>query len=119
MASALLQTIVTDLSAGVSYLEKEAEGVGMFLWSVLKNAFIALEPQEAQLLVDVLTGAVAGASQGHTIEQIETAALNTATAEQQAILAKAGSGAAQTIIAGLRANQAAMQAALPPAKPAS
>jgi hypothetical protein len=104
MTNALLQTIETDLKAGVSYLESEAETVGLYLWNVLKTTFIALEPAEAQILTDVVQSAVTAASGGDSIEQIETAALNTATAEQKAVLAKAGSGVVQTVIAAVKAN---------------
>lgn len=102
--SALLQTIETDLKAGVSYLEQEAESVGLFLWNTLKAAFIALEPAEAQILTTVLGNAVTDAAGGKSIEQIESDALNTATEAEKAVLAKAGSGVVQTIIAGIKAN---------------
>jgi hypothetical protein len=100
----LLQTIEADLKAGISWFENEAENIGLFMWNTLKAVFNALEPAEAQILSDVLTGAVANANAGHTIEQIESAALNTATDEQKAVLAKAGSNVAQTFIAALRVN---------------
>lgn len=104
--STLLQTIVTDLKSGVSFLENEAADAGLFLWNTVKAAFIALEPLEAAILKDVLSAAVSAADGSHTIEQIETAALNTAKADQKDVLIKAGSGIVQTIIAGLRANLA-------------
>lgn len=106
MTSTLLQTIRTDLAAGMSYLEKEAESAGLFLWNTLKGAFVALEPAEAAILTDVLGTAVGAAAGGKTIEQIETDALNTATVEQKAVLVKAGSGIVQTVIAGIKASQA-------------
>lgn len=104
MTNTLLQTIETDLQAGASYLEQEAEDAGLGLWNILKGAFIALEPAEAQVLTSILQGAVTAAGAGQSIEQIETAALNTAKTDEQAVLTKAGSGIVQTIIAALRAN---------------
>lgn len=98
-------TIVSDLKAGISWLEDEVATVGLAVWNVLKGAFIALEPAEANVLITVLTSAVAQAAAGHTIEEIETAALNLAKAEEQAVLLKAGSGIVQTLIAGIKANQ--------------
>ena len=50
---------------------------------------------------------VAGAAGGQSIEQIETAALNTAKTDQLAVLAKAGSGVVQTVIAGIKASTSA------------
>lgn len=104
MTNTLLQTIETDLSAGASYLETEAENIGLGLWNIFKGVFIALEPAEAAILTDVLGGAVAAASAGHSIEQIETSALNTAKDEEKVVLMKAGSGIVQTVIAAIRAN---------------
>jgi hypothetical protein len=104
MANQLLTTIQTDLAAGVSYLEAEAEGAGLALWNIFKGAFIALEPAEAAILTTVLGDAVAAAGTGASIEQIETQALNTTKTDEQAVLAKAGSGIIQTVIAGIRAN---------------
>lgn len=104
MTNVLLQTIEADLSAGVSYLETEAESTGLFLWNTLKGAFVALEPAEAAILTSVLGTAVASADAGQSIEQIETSALNTAKADEQAVLLKAGSGIVQTVIAGLKAS---------------
>lgn len=100
----LLSTIVADLKAGASWFEQEASGIGLFVWNTVKSAFIALEPAAAQILMDTLTNAVNGAAAGHSIEQIEQAALNTASTEGKAALAQAGSGVVQTLIAGLRAN---------------
>lgn len=100
----LLQTIESDLSAGESWFEDNALSVGLFLWNTLKSAFVALGPEEGQILVDALTAAVSGATAGHSIEQIETDALNQATVEQKAVLVKAGSGVVQTVIAGIKVN---------------
>lgn len=100
----LLQTIETDLKAGVSYLETEAESAGLALWNIVKGAFIALEPAESQILTTVLGNAVTAAAAGHSIEQIESNALNTASADEKAVLLKAGSGIVQTVIAGIKAN---------------
>lgn len=97
-------TIKADLTAGVSWFEDEAASAGLALWNILKGAFIALEPATAQVLVDTLTAAVTAAGTGASIENVETAALNTASTEAQAALAKAGSGVVQTIIAGIKAN---------------
>ncbi len=104
MTSTLLSTIESDLSAGVSYLETEAEEAGLALWNIFKGAFIALEPAEAAILTTVLGNAVTAAGSGQSIEQIETAALNTTVTSEQAVLAKAGSGIIQTVIAGIKAN---------------
>ncbi len=102
--STLEQTIKADLQAGVSYLEHEALDIGLTLWNILKGAFIALEPAAAQILMDTLHAAVQAAEAGHTIEQIETAALNTAVGEAKDILAKAGSALVQTLIAAIRGS---------------
>lgn len=102
MASDLLATIEADLSAGVSYLENEVENVGLWLWNTVKAAFIALEPAEAAVLKAVLQAGVAAAGAGQSIEQIETAVLNTAKGAEADVLAKAGSGVVQTIIAALK-----------------
>lgn len=104
MTNTLLQTIETDLNAGVSYLEAEAEDAGLGLWNILKGVFIALEPTEASILTTVLTGAVTAAEGGSSIEQIETSALNTATADEKAVLLKTGSGIVQTVIAAIKAT---------------
>jgi len=100
----LLQTIETDLKAGVSFLEEEALEAGLGIWNILKGAFIALEPAEAQILTTVLGQAIADAGAGKSIEQIESRALNTAKGDEAAVLTKAGSGVIQTVIAGIRAN---------------
>lgn len=97
-------TIKADLTAGVSWFETEAADAGLALWNILKGAFVALEPAAADVLVNTLQAAVASAGTGASIEQVETAALNTASADAQAALAKAGSGIVQTIIAGIKAN---------------
>ncbi|MDE2096521.1 MAG: hypothetical protein KGL39_04685 [Patescibacteria group bacterium] len=102
--SLLLQTIVSDLKAGASWFETEAENVGLSIWNTVKSAFIALEPAAAKVLVDTLQTAVNSAEAGHSIEDIEASALNTATSEGKAALAQAGSGVVQTLIAGMRAN---------------
>ncbi len=116
--SSLLQTIVTDLSAGESWLAQEATDAGLFMWNTLKSAFIALGPAEGQLLATVLTNAVAQAGSGATIEQIQTSALNTTVQAEQALLLKAGTGVVQTVIAGIKANIAAGATAVPSASPA-
>lgn len=102
--ASLEQTIITDLKAGVSWLETEVVDSGLALWNILKAAFIALEPLEANILVDVLSAATLAAGTGASIEQVESTALNTAKNEQAAVLVKAGSGIIQTIIAGIRAS---------------
>jgi hypothetical protein len=102
--SSLLQTIEADLKAGVSYLEDEALGAGLFIWNTIKTAFIALEPAAAQLLIDVLTGAVASASAGASVEAIETSALNTAKGDALKAIQTVGSAATQQLIIGIRAN---------------
>ena len=102
MTSVLLQTIEADLKAGVSYFEKEAEDVGMWLCNTVKAAFVALEPAEAAVLRDVLLAGVAAASSAHSVEQIESAVLNTAKTDELAVLTKAGSNVVQTVIAALR-----------------
>jgi hypothetical protein len=104
MTSLLLQTIETDLKAGESWLENEAETAGLYLWNALKGAFIALGPTLGKTLTDTLTSAVTAASENDTIEQIETAALTTATEEGKAAIAAAGSGIVQTVIAGIKSN---------------
>lgn len=100
--SLLLTTIRADLSAGISWLEGEFEQTGLMLWNALKGAFIALEPGVASALIDGLTAAVSNAPAAHSIEDIEQAFLNTAKPEALAAAATAGSGAVQTVIAGLR-----------------
>lgn len=102
--SVLLHTIKHDLNAGVSWFEHEAEDVGLFLWNTLKSAFIALEPLEGQILMDILSAAVLDAAGGKSIEEIESHALNLATDEQKSVLLKAGSGIVQTVIAGIKAG---------------
>lgn len=115
--SSLLQTIVTDLSAGESWLAQEAQDAGLFLWNTLKSAFIALGPVEGQILSSVLTNAVIQAGSGASIEQIYTSALNTTVQQEQAVLIKAGTGVAQTVIAGIKANLAAGVPTAAPAAP--
>lgn len=102
--SGLLQTIEADLSSGVSWLEHEALDAGLFLWNTLKAAFIALEPAEGQILLNLLTGAVNDAAGGKAIETIATDALNSASAQEKAVFQKAGFGAASVIIAGLNSK---------------
>lgn len=102
--ASLEATVKADLSAGVSWLESEAASAGLALWNILKGAFIALEPAEAQVLIDVLTAAVGAAGAGVPIEAVETAALNTAKGAEAAVLTKAGSGVIQTVIAGIKAS---------------
>lgn len=103
--STLEATIKADLTAGVSWFESEAADAGLSLWNILKAAFIALEPAEADVLVSVANAAVTAAGSGASIETIETAALNTAKTEELAVLAKAGSGVIQTVIAGIKASK--------------
>lgn len=105
--STLLQTIEADLSFGESWLENEALGGALFVWNLLKGAFIALGPVAGKLMTDVLTQAVQNASAGDSVEQIESAALNTASAEAKTALATAGSAVAQQLIIGIKANMTA------------
>lgn len=119
MTNSLLKTIESDLSAGESWLEHEALDAGLFLWNTLKAAFIALGPVEGQILSSVLSGAVANAAAGQSIEQIETSALNSAVGQEQQVLLKAGSGVVQTVIAGIKANMAASPAPAPTASSAA
>lgn len=114
MTNQLLQTIETDLAAGVSYLEHEAEDIGLQLWNSVKAVFIALEPAEAQVLATVLQAAVTAAQGGKSIEEIETSALNTATQAEKAVLLKAGSGISQTLIAALKASPSVSVAPVEP-----
>lgn len=100
--SQLLATIESDLAAGASYLEQDALGVGLELWNLLKSVFVALEPEEAGVLLTTLKAAVA-ASPGASIETIETTALNAGEAAGKAVLATVGSGVVQTMIAALLA----------------
>lgn len=106
--TSLGQTILADLRAGESWLEEEALGAGLFIWNTVKAAFVAIGPKLGQALVDVLTQAVQGAEEGHTVEQIETSALNLAKGDAQTALVTVGSAATQQLIIGIRAN-------LPPA----
>lgn len=101
--STLLTTIQADLSAGESYLEQEALGVGLELWNLLKQVFVALEPGAAQVLLTALKSAITSVEAGSSIEQIETAALNAAEPIAAAVLKTVGSGVVQTIIAALLA----------------
>jgi hypothetical protein len=101
--STLLQTIETDLAAGESWLEDEAESVGLAMWNALKAGFIALGPAAGKLVMDTLNTAVTAAQDGDTVEQIETAALNTATTDAKTALQTLGSAGTQQLIIGLRA----------------
>jgi hypothetical protein len=102
MTSTLLQTITADLKAGVSYLEKDAEQTGLFLWNVVKTGFIALEPAALQLAYDVLDKVVTDAEEGKGVEQIFTDALNTVTGDALAALMKLGKNGAIQVIAGIQ-----------------
>lgn len=97
-------TIKADLTAGASWFDTEAADAGLALWNILKGVFVALEPAEAGVLVDVLNAAVTSAGTGASIETVETTALNTAKGDEAAVLAKAGSSIIQTVIAGIKAN---------------
>ena len=103
--STLEKTIATDLKAGVSWFEEETLEAGLALWNIFKAVFVALEPAEGQILIDVLSGAVAELGSGASIEDVETHALNTAKTEQTSVLVKAGSGIIQTVIAGIKASE--------------
>lgn len=112
-SSVLWQTIVTDLHAGESWFAAEAEEAGLFVWNSLKGAFIALGPKAMNLVTDVLTQSVTDAAGGKTVEQIESDAMNTAQGEVKTALLTAGSGVVQTLIAGIKANQATPPASSP------
>lgn len=99
----LLDTIVSDLKDGVSWLEDDVVNVGLEVWNTVKGAFIALEPKLAGDVMTILKSAVAQAESGHTIEEIESAALNLATGDVLGALTTAGSGVLQVLIAGLKA----------------
>lgn len=101
--ASLEATIVADLKAGVSWFETEAAEVGLATWNILKGAFIALEPAEASVLINLLTTVVTDLGSGKTIEDVETSALNTAKGAEVDVLSKAGSGIVQVIIAGIKA----------------
>lgn len=105
MISTLLQTIEVDLRAGESWLENEAETVGLFLWNTLKSAFIAVGPVAGKLALDVLSQAVANAEANKPVEGILTDALNTAKGDALGALVTIGKNAGIQIIAGLQANQ--------------
>lgn len=104
MFSTLEQTIIADLKAGESWLEKEALGAGLFIWNILKASFIAIGPSLGKALMDFLTEIVAGAEAGHSVEQIETSALNAAKGDALTALTTIGSAATQQLIIGIRAN---------------
>lgn len=96
-------TIKSDLQAGVSWLEDEVVNEAHAVWNVLKGVFIALEPLEAGILMDVLHTAVKAAGSGSSIEGIETAALNTLKDEEKALFEKTGSATIQVLIAAIKA----------------
>lgn len=105
--STLLNTIIADLHAGESWLVNEAETDGLAIWNAIKAAFIAIGPAAGKLLMGSLEIAVADAAAGDSIEQIEQAALNTATDGAKSAIKTAGSAATQQLIIGIRANQIA------------
>ena len=95
----LEQKVVADLKAGLNWLEGEAVTVGAELWDIAKSIFTGLTKDQAQIAMNVLNRIETDFLAGHSIEQIETAALMEAVAEEQAELIKMGSTAFQAVIA--------------------
>lgn len=95
----LEQTIVADLKGAVNWLEGEAVTVGAELWDVVKSVFLTLTKDQAQIAMNVLNRIETSVLAGKSIEEIETAALMEAVAEEQAELLKMGSTAFQAVIA--------------------
>lgn len=102
--SRLVDTIKTDLHAGVSWLEQEAEIAALDVWNVVKGVFVALEPVAAQILLDAVKAAVTAAESGHSIEEIATAVLNTGKAEVIDAAKSAGPGLLQVLVASVKAS---------------
>ena len=110
----LIGTIETDLSNAGDWLEQEALAGGEALWGVLKIAFELITSAQARVLIDVFSRIESDNLAGKSLEQIETDVLQTASADELAILQQAGSEIIQGILAFLQANQVAakMQAKL-------
>lgn len=105
--SGLLDTIETDLEAAGNWLTSEALAGGVALWNVLKIAFVLVTSRQAQVILDVYARVQADETAGKSLEQIEQDVLQTATADELAILKDAGSVIIQGILAFIQANQAA------------
>lgn len=102
--SRFIDTVISDLHAGVSWLEAEVETAALDVWNVIKVPLVALEPAAGAILLDAVKVGVAAASAGQTIEQIETAIMNTTEQELLAALKQAGSGVVQALIALAKAS---------------
>ena len=106
----LLQSIEADLQAAGNWLETEALGGAEALWSVLKVAFLLVTSKQAQVIIDVYNRISYDETQGMSLEQMETDLLQTATADEVAILKDAGSIVIQGLLAFIRGAQMAKKA---------
>jgi len=104
MATSLITTIETDLTAGENWLKDELVTTATGVWEILKVVFEALTVQQAQVILDVLGKVQTDATAGKSLEEIETDMLNTATADEAALLKAAGSQLIQGLIALVQAS---------------
>ena len=105
--SGLLDTSESDLEAAGNWLTSEALAGGVALWNVLKIAFLLVTSKQAQVILDVYARVQADETAGKSLEQIEQDVLQTATADELAILKEAGNVIIQGILAFIQANQMA------------
>lgn len=108
--SGLLDAIETDLQAAGNWLTSEALGGGIALWNVLKIAFLLVTSKQAQVIMDVYARVQADETAGKSLEEMEMDILQTATADELAILKDAGSVIIQGLLAFIQANQKAQVA---------
>ena len=106
----LLETIEEDLEAAGNWLTHEAMAGGVMLWNVLKVAFLLVTSKQAQVILDVYARVKSDQDAGKSLEEIERDVLQTATADELAILKDAGSVIIQGILAFIQANDKAMAA---------
>ncbi len=88
----LLQTIESDLRAGVNWLEGEAVSIGATLWSDISSLFKVLGPKQVQIAYNVLGRISDDAIAGKSVEQIASDALNEAVGDELAAINSLGSG---------------------------
>lgn len=108
----LLNVIEADLAAAGDWLQREAVAGAEALWSVLKIAFVLVTSRQAAVILDVYSRLQQDEAEGKSLEQMETDLLQTATADELAILKDAGSIIIQGILAFIQANQRAQAAKL-------
>jgi len=103
-APTLLANVEADLKAAGAWLLDKGEGLALTLWDIVKVGLVTLTQDQAQVVVNVLSRLDANALGGKSIEEIETAMLNEAIADELTVLKNVASATLEAVIAAFRAS---------------